>query len=68
VKLIVKEDKVIVNGQRRFEDKIEDAASKVSTNNYQTFREIIPLEHPVREKLIDQKWENGILTLKIPKA
>jgi HSP20 family molecular chaperone IbpA len=68
VKILVKDDKVIVNGQRRFEDRVKDENSQIATNSYQTYREIIPLEHPVREKHIHQSWKDGVLTLRIPKA
>ena len=68
VKVVVHDDRVIVAGARRFEDRVDDSDVKISTNNYQTFRQEIPLEHPVREKLMKQSWADGILTIKIPKA
>lgn len=68
VKMHVKDGKVIVQGSRRYEDQIQDAGAKLATNNYQTFREEIPLERPVHEKLAERSYANGILTLKVPKA
>ena len=68
VHVIVHENKVIVAGDRRFEDQVEDQEGKVATHNYQTYRQEIPLEHPVREKFAQSSYENGILTVKIPKA
>jgi len=68
IKVIVHENKVIVQGQRRFEDKIEQPDNKLSTSSFQSYRQEIPLEHPVLEKYAVHDWKDGILTLKIPKA
>lgn len=68
VKITVKDDKVVVHGSRRFEDNIEDEEGRLATNSYQTFRQEIPLEHPVREKYLQKSYQDGVLTVKIPKA
>ncbi len=68
VKMHVSDGKVVVQGARRFEDKIDTGEGKLATNSYQTFREELPLERPVHEKLVERTYENGVLTLKIPKA
>ena len=68
IKVTVKDDKVIVQGSRRFKDAIDQETSKISTENYQSFREVIPLEHPVKDKFTSRHWADGILTVKIPKA
>jgi len=68
VKVVVHDNKVVVQGERRFEDKVEDVDGKIATNSYQTYRQEIPLEHPVREKFATRHYENGVLTVKIPKA
>ncbi len=68
VKVTVHEEKVIVHGARRFEDRVDDSDVSIATNNYQTFRQEIPLEHPVRDKQMQKSWADGILTVKIPKA
>ncbi|NJL25600.1 MAG: Hsp20/alpha crystallin family protein [Calothrix sp. SM1_5_4] len=65
MKVIVKENRVVVHGHRRFQDRVDASdGGKVSTENYQTFREEIPLERPVHEKLALRSWENGVLTVK----
>lgn len=68
IKIHVKNGTAVIQGNRRFEDKIEGDNARVTTNNYQTFREEFNLEHPVREKMAERFWQNGVLTYKIPKA
>jgi HSP20 family protein len=68
VKVIVQDGRVVVQGQRRFQDRINDGTSKLSTSNYQTFRQEIPLDRPIVESMVDRQWNNGILTTKIRKA
>ncbi|MGE3759197.1 MAG: Hsp20 family protein [Pseudobdellovibrionaceae bacterium] len=68
IKIHVKNDMAVIQGNRRFEDKVQGENARVTTNNYQTFREEFKLEHPVREKMAERFWQNGILTYKIPKA
>ncbi len=68
VKLFVHDDKAVIQGHRKFQDEINEPEGRLNTSNYQTFRQEIPLERPVHEKLVKRTWENGILTLKIPKV
>jgi HSP20 family molecular chaperone IbpA len=68
VKIFVHDDKAVIQGHRKFNDDIQDPEGRLTTNSFQTFRQEIPLDHPVREKFAHRSYENGILTLKIPKA
>jgi HSP20 family molecular chaperone IbpA len=68
IKIHVKNGMAVIQGNRRFEDKLEGDNARVMTNNYQTFREEFSLEHPVREKMAERWWKDGILTYKVPKA
>jgi HSP20 family protein len=68
VKVVVKDDKVVVKGHRRFQDHLDENGKKISTESYQTFHEEIPLSHPVREKYARSSWNDGVLTVVIPKA
>ena len=68
VKVVVHENSVVVHGDRHFEDQVEESDNKVATHNYQTFRQEIALEHPVHEKYVQKSYDNGVLTIKIPKA
>lgn len=68
VKLFVKNGIAVVQGQRNFADEVKTEDVKMATNSYQTFRQEIPLSHPVREKYATRHWNDGVLVLKIPKA
>lgn len=68
VRVIVKDNKVVLQGQRRFEDKVADEHHHLATESFQSFREEIPLSHPVLDHYISSNWKDGVLTLKIPKA
>jgi HSP20 family molecular chaperone IbpA len=68
VKVLIKDGKVVVQGHRRFEDRVKEQGGEVSTESYQTFHEVIPLDHPVKDKLTRSHWDNGVLTVIIPKA
>jgi HSP20 family protein len=67
VDVIVKEDRVVVNGQREFKEKVNKDGRTLSTNTYQSFREEIPLTHPVIMKAVTKEYENGVMTVSIPK-
>lgn len=68
VKVAVKNDKIVLEGQRRYQDKIDQTTHSMTTSSYQSFREEVPLAHPVREKYATREWKDGVLTVKIPKA
>lgn len=68
VKLFLHKDRAILQGHRRFQDEIKEPEGKLTTSNYQTFRQEIPLERPVHEKLVSRSYSNGVLTLKVPKV
>lgn len=70
VKVFVRNGRLVLQGQRRFEDKVEnkDEGHKISTNSYQTFREEVKLDRPVAEKLIESTWSDGHLKVRIPKV
>ena len=68
VRVSVRPNQILIQGHRSFEDKVERDGGTLSTESYQTFREDVPLEHPVRERFVRQSYANGVLTVKIPKA
>ncbi len=67
VRVLVNDNKVIFQGQRRFQDQAEHQGRKIATQSFQSFREELPLERPVAEKHIQTRWENGFIIAKIPK-
>lgn len=64
----VQKDKIVVNGQRRFEDKVEEGNQSLETNSYESFRQEFKLSHPVNEKAISSNYENGSLRVVVPKV
>ncbi len=67
VDIIIKKDSAVVQGSRSFEEQLNKQDRKIATNSFQTFREEIPFGQPVVMKAADKKWENGVLTVKVPK-
>lgn len=67
VDVIVKDDKVIISGQRAFAEKLEKDSRQITTNSHQSFREIIPLKHPTVPKAIEKSYEDGTIAVMIPK-
>lgn len=68
IKVMVKEDRLIVSGNRRFNDGVEKDGRKIITNSYQTFREEIPLSHPAIEDKVTKEYDKGKLRIHIPKV
>ncbi len=64
----VDQDRLTVHAERR-EEKTSDSKKKhVSEVFYGTYTRSFSLPGPVDEKKIDAKFDNGVLTVKIPKA
>lgn len=64
----VQRDKVLVTGQRAFQDNLKDEGKTIKTSSFQTIHEELKLDRPVREKEIAQSYKDGVLTVIIPKA
>jgi len=67
VDVLVKNDHVVVTGQREFEEKVDREGRKITTNSAESFREEIPLGHPTIPKLVTKSYEDGHIVVKIPK-
>ncbi len=67
VDVIVKNDRVVVSGQREFAEKVDKEGRKVATNTVESFREEIPLKHPTIAKAVDKRYEDGAIVVKVPK-
>lgn len=67
VQVRVQHDRIYVNGTRAFEEKIEHPDHKLASNSYETFRQEFPLNEPVQERHAVERYENGTLTVKVPK-
>ncbi|MEQ1665434.1 MAG: hypothetical protein ABL927_08680 [Bdellovibrionales bacterium] len=67
VDVIVKDDHVVVTGQRNFSEKIKKGERYISTTSNQSFREVIPLKHPAVPKGVQKSYEDNTLVVMIPK-
>jgi HSP20 family protein len=67
VDVIVKDNQLIVSGQRSFAEKVDKDNRKITTNSHQSFREIIPLKHPTVPKSVERSYEDGTIAVMIPK-
>ena len=63
----VQKNQVLITGSRKYEDRLSEDERKLETNSFQTYREQIRLDHPVNEKAIHKKFEDGVLKVMIPK-
>src|SRR5690606_33442683 len=67
IDVLVKDNEIIVSGQRAFEEKVDKDGRTVSTHTSQSLREKIPLTHPVVPDAVSKDYENGYITVHIPK-
>jgi HSP20 family molecular chaperone IbpA len=67
VKVRVKDDRVMISGNRRFDDKVQDPEKKISTSNFQTFHEEYKFESPVSVRGIEEERMGDFVTYSIPK-
>jgi HSP20 family molecular chaperone IbpA len=67
VNVRVKKNQLIITGQRAFEDRIKKSDRVLTANNYQSFREIVPLKTEVATKHVERFYDNGTLTIRVPK-
>ncbi|MFN9068795.1 MAG: hypothetical protein ACK5V3_16330, partial [Bdellovibrionales bacterium] len=67
VRVAVDKNKAVISGQRKFNDKIEDEIRKVSTDNYQSFREEFKFDRPVITEAMDRDRQGDYIIFRIPK-
>lgn len=63
----IHDNKVVLSGARSFADKNVTPESKVSTNNFQTFREEFALSEPVAIRTVTETRNGDWVTFDIPK-
>lgn len=64
----VTESAVMVKGERKSESKTEDKGVVRSEFHYGTFERVIALPAPIQTTNLEATYENGLLTLTLPKA
>jgi HSP20 family molecular chaperone IbpA len=67
IRVTVDRSKAVVSGQRAFKDKIEDDNKKVSTENYQSFREEFKFDIPVATEAMVRERRGDFVIFEIPK-
>ena len=64
----VTREAVVISGDRYSEQKSETDSRGRSEFHYSQFRRVIPLPVPVQHQQVKANFENGILTLELPKV
>lgn len=67
IQVSVHRDKAIVSGKRKFGDSTEDENKKISTNNFQTFREEFKFNRPVSNEGMTRERNGDYVRFTIPK-
>ncbi len=67
VRVTVDRSKAVISGQRAFNDKIEDETKKVSTDNFQSFREEFKFDIPVATEAMVRERRGDYVIFEIPK-
>jgi HSP20 family protein len=64
----VSEDAVAITGERKSEIKNEDKGMRRSEFRYGRFQRIIPLPTPIQNDKVQADFQNGVLSLTMPKS
>jgi HSP20 family molecular chaperone IbpA len=67
IRVSVQRDKAIVSGQRKFGDELQEDGKKISTNNFQTFREEFKFGSPVSDEGMTRERIGDYVRFTIPK-
>lgn len=67
IRVSVHRDKAVVSGKRKFGDSVEDGNKKMSTNNFQTFREEFKFNRPVSNEGMTRERFGDYVRFTIPK-
>lgn len=67
IQVSVHRDKAIVSGKRKFGDSVEEGDKKISTNNFQTFREEFKFNRPVSNDGMTRERHGDYVRFTIPK-
>jgi len=67
VKVTIKDSTASISGKRAFKDQVEEDGRKLSTSNYQTFREDFNFEKPVITEGMTRERNGDYVTFWVPK-
>lgn len=68
VKVSVSEGKAVVSGSRKAQNDFENSEKKISTNNFQTFREEFAITKPIESKGMKRERKGDYIHVFIPKV
>jgi HSP20 family molecular chaperone IbpA len=67
IHVTVQNNKAVVSGHRKFQDQAMEDNKKISTNNYQSFREEFQFDSPVASDAMTQERSGDFISVYIPK-
>lgn len=67
IKVTIKDGTASISGKRAFKDQVEEEGRKLSTSNYQTFREDFSFEKPVITEGMTRERSGDYITFWVPK-
>ena len=67
LRVSIQRNKAVVSGQRKFAEEAEDGQKKMSTNNYQSFREEFAFDRPVSHEGMTRERVGDYIRFSIPK-
>ncbi len=67
IRVTVDRSKAVISGQRAFNDKLEDETKKISTDNFQSFREEFKFDIPVATEAMVRERRGDYVIFEIPK-
>lgn len=68
VKIEIEGNQLTVSAERKEEKKSEDKKRRYSEVSYGSYRRSFTLPSPIDDKKADAKFENGVLTVTVPKT
>jgi HSP20 family protein len=67
LQLELKDNMLVISGEKRAEQKQEDGARRWSERTYGRFERAIPLDAEVQADKVDARFKNGVLHVTLPK-
>lgn len=67
IRVSIQNDKAVISGKRKFQDSVDQGNKKISTNNFQSFREEFSFDRPVAAEGITRERSGDYIRFFIPK-
>ena len=66
-RVMIEGNRLFISGEKRFERSSDNSAYHVMERAYGAFQRIVPLPKSVREEQAEASYQNGVLTIRLPK-